>query len=147
VKPRHRPHGIGELLFAHERDGVDRDALAADVVAVGLGDGALRDHADLRAAADDDHALAVDGLKRRHRGHVQHARHRLDVGEQAVMVKGPRDLELDLGGRPASRPARDVADVRAVPEDDFRYPVEDAGLVAALEEQPGRFASRHRRRT
>ena len=56
---------LGELLLADERNRVDRDPLAADVVTVGLGDRAERDLPDLRAAAHDDDALAVDLRERR----------------------------------------------------------------------------------
>ena len=61
----HGAHGFGQRLLADQRDGVDRDVLAADVVAVGLGDRADRHLADLRAAAHDDDPLAVDPLERR----------------------------------------------------------------------------------
>ena len=49
-----------DVRLADERDGVDRDALAAQVVAVGLAHGAERDLRDLGAAADDDDPLAED---------------------------------------------------------------------------------------
>ena len=55
---RDRPDGVGDVVLADERDRVDRDPLAAEVVAVGLRDRAQRDLGDLRAAADDDHPLA-----------------------------------------------------------------------------------------
>ena len=55
--------GVGNFLLAHERDRVDADPLAAQVVAVRLADGAHRDLCDLRAAADDDHTLAEDLAK------------------------------------------------------------------------------------
>ena len=57
---RDRAHGVGDLLLADERDRVDADPLAAQVVAVRLGDGAQVHLRDLRPAADDDHALAED---------------------------------------------------------------------------------------
>ena len=57
---RHGAHGGRDVLLAHERHGVHRDALAAQVVAVALGDGAERHLGDLGAAADDDDALAED---------------------------------------------------------------------------------------
>src|SRR5204863_258843 len=54
------PDGGGELLFADEGNGVDGDALAANVVPVGLADRAQGYLADLGSAADDDDPLAVD---------------------------------------------------------------------------------------
>ena len=54
------PHGGRDRLLADERDRVDGDPLAAQVVAVRLGHGAERDLGDLRPAAHDDHALAED---------------------------------------------------------------------------------------
>ena len=44
-QPRGGADRRGQLLLADQRNRVDRDALAADVVAVGLGDRAHRDHA------------------------------------------------------------------------------------------------------
>ena len=64
-QPRDGAHGVGQRLLADERNRVHRDALAADVVPIRLADRADRHLADLRAAADDDHALAVDGHQRR----------------------------------------------------------------------------------
>ena len=112
---------------------------------VRLGNRALRDHADLGAAADDDDALAVDGLKRRHRRHAGHAGHGLDVSDQPALIDRSRDLELDLGDRTFARAARDVADVGPVAEDDLRDAVQDARFVAALDEQTGDAGSGHGR--
>ena len=102
------PDGGGDVLLADERDRVDADPLAAQVVAVGLADRAQRDLGDLCAAADDDHPLAEDAVQRARQ--VDAA----DVGQpgerrrrSAVLVE-PLDLELDLGRaagrrRPADR--------------------------------------------
>ena len=46
--------GVGKVIFAHQRDGIDTDALAPQVVPVRLVDSAYRDLGDLGAAADDD---------------------------------------------------------------------------------------------
>lgn len=66
---------LGELRFSHQRDGVDRDALAADVVPIRLTDRAQRHLADLRTAAHDDDLLAVDRRQRRMRFDPAHDRH------------------------------------------------------------------------
>ena len=60
----HGPHRVGQRLLPHQRNRIHRDALAADVVTIGLADGADGDLPHLRAAADDDDALAVDGQQR-----------------------------------------------------------------------------------
>src|SRR5207248_8299364 len=57
------------VRLANDWNRVDADLLAANVVAVGLGDCAQRHLPDLRAAADDDNALAK---------HLEHAGHALD---------------------------------------------------------------------
>ena len=49
-----------DVRLADERDRVDGDPLAAQVVAVRLADRAERDLGDLGAAADDDDPLAED---------------------------------------------------------------------------------------
>ncbi len=68
ARPRQARDGAdcrGQRFLADERNRVDRDALAADVVAIGFADGPDRDLPDLCASADDDHALAVDRHQRR----------------------------------------------------------------------------------
>ena len=92
---RHGAHGVGERLLADQRNGVDRDALAADVVAVGLGDGAERHLPDLRAAAHDDDALAVDALERLHDRQAAHDRQRAQVARQRLDRRVERRLEVD----------------------------------------------------
>ena len=52
-----------DLGLADERDRVDADPLAAEVVAVGLAHRSERDLGDLGAAADDDDPLAEDPLE------------------------------------------------------------------------------------
>ena len=55
-----RPDGGRDVGLADERDRVDADPLAAQVVAVGLAHRAERDLGDLGPAADDDDPLAED---------------------------------------------------------------------------------------
>ena len=104
----HGAHGGGDLVLAHEGHGVDRDALATQVVAVALGDRAKRHLGHLGTAADDDDALAEDLAQRRPRAGRVHAGHgfgdlgRLDRAEVAQLdVEDARDLVLLalLGGR------------------------------------------------
>ena len=71
-------------MFADQRNRVDRDALAADVVSVRFGDRAERHLADLRAAAHDDDALAVDPLERFHHLHAAHNREPAQVLHQLL---------------------------------------------------------------
>src|SRR5262245_13120976 len=113
-------HCRGQLLFADEGDCVDRDTLAADVVAVSLADGAHRHLSDLRASAHDDDALAVD-LGRRWR-----FLDTLDAGYGLEAIDGRlrpfvgnRDLEVNSGCR-AARMDVDVRDVGAVVCEDCR---------------------------
>ena len=82
-----------QRLLADQRNRVDRDALAADVVAIGFGDRAERDLPDLRAAAHDDDALAVDLRERRRQLDARHA------GDLPQVV----DDRLDRRRRPRTR--------------------------------------------
>jgi hypothetical protein len=66
-------------------------------VPVRFGHRALGDHADLRAAADHDHAFPVDALKRRHVGHLRYPLQRHQVRHQPRFVSGAGYLELKLG--------------------------------------------------
>ena len=59
-QPRDCAYRRGEILLADERDRVHRDALAADIVPIGLADRSDRHLTDLRAAPDDDHALPIN---------------------------------------------------------------------------------------
>ena len=90
---RHGAHGGGDVLLAHERDGVHRDALAPEVVTVGLGDRAQAHLGDLRPAADDDHPLAEDLAQGRPRLGGRHARCIPDRGRGGLAVEVP---ELDV---------------------------------------------------
>jgi len=137
MQPGDRPHRVGQLLLADKRDRVDRDALAADVVAVGLGHRALRHHADLRAATDDDDALAVDPLEGRNHVHALDALDAFQVLDETGLVDGSGDLDLELRHVIPPCAARDVLDVGGVPEDHLREPVQDARLVQGGDEQAG----------
>src|SRR5581483_4328324 len=61
---RHGTDGIRQLLLADQGDGVDRDVLAPDIVAIGFGDRSDGNLPYLRATTHDDNALAVNLLKR-----------------------------------------------------------------------------------
>ena len=63
---------------------------------VGLGDRADRDLPYLRAAAHDDHALAVDHLQRRDLGHLAHDRQRPQLRDERVGILGGGDLDLEV---------------------------------------------------
>src|ERR1035437_792443 len=66
VEVGHRADCRRKVLLADERNGVDGDLLAAEVVAVGLTDGAEDRLGDLGSTADDDEPLAeyfVEGLR------------------------------------------------------------------------------------
>src|SRR4029450_3729392 len=57
-QPGHPPHGVGQVGLADDRDGVDADLLAPDVVPVGLADGPDGDLPALGPGPDDDDPLA-----------------------------------------------------------------------------------------
>ena len=104
---RDRPDGGRDVRLADERDRVDADPLAAEVVAVGLAHRAQRDLGHLRAATDDDDPLAEDAA--RGRG-SDGPRGRPRVASSAAdqrLLGDALDLELDLDER---RVAVDVAD-------------------------------------
>ena len=82
-QPGDRAHRGRQLVLSDERDRVDRDALPADVVAVCLADGTDRHLAHLRAAAHDDHALAVDLHQRLGDVHRAHDGELLQARQQA----------------------------------------------------------------
>ena len=71
------PDGRRDRLLADERDRVDADPLAAQVVPVRLADRAERHLGDLRAATDDDDPLAEHAVERARQVD------RADVGERA----------------------------------------------------------------
>ena len=52
---RHRAHRVGDVVLAHERDGVHGDPLTTQVVPVRFGHRSERHLRDLCPAADDDH--------------------------------------------------------------------------------------------
>src|SRR6267143_7098185 len=117
MESRDSPDRLSQLLLAHQRNRVDRDALASDVVPVSLRDRSLRDHAHLGAAADHDHPLAVDALKRWDPAHLGDPVQAFKVRHQARFVAGAGYLELQLSEILTVRPAGDVRDIRAVLED------------------------------
>ena len=92
-----------DVRLADERDRVDADPLAAEVVAVGLADGAERDLGDLRAAADDDDPLAEDRSEARVRriAWTSGTPSRASTSSSSVSAL---DLDLDLDG--AGSPSR-----------------------------------------
>ena len=134
-QPRHRAHRVGERLFADQRNGVDRDPLAADVVAVGFGDGAERDLADLRAAAHDDDALAVDGAQRGDALEVAHHRQRAQLIEHGGRIVRRLDLEVDTVPALACVDV-DGRDVTPVPRDDAGQLMQDAGAEPVCTSTP-----------
>jgi len=135
MQPGDGSHRVGQLLLTDQRDRVDRDALAADVVAVGFGHRALRHHADLGAAADHDHALAIDPLEGRNHVHALDALDAFQVLDETGLVDGSGDLDLELRHVIPPCAARDVLDVGAMPVYDLGDPVEHARLVAGDQQQ------------
>ena len=134
-KTRDGTHRGGDCVLADERDRVHRDALAADVVTVRLADRANRHLAHLRAAAHDDHALAVDLHQRL--GHVDgpHDAKLLEPGHEARQVVEMVDLEIE------QRPVRHGAerlnghDVRRMIREHARDLEEYPGRVVCLDDQ------------
>ena len=113
--PRQVRHGADrgrDVLLADERDRVHADPLAAQVVAIGLADGAERDLGDLRAAADDDDPLAEDPVEGARQVPVRTFGSRLERRDEGVLGQ-PLDLELDLDDR---RVAVDPSDGRERPD-------------------------------
>ena len=90
--------GGGDGRLADERDGVHRDALAAQVVAVRLAHRAERDLGDLRPATDDDDALAEDGAEGLRPMDGADVVEPLERGHERVLGDAI-DLELDLDQR------------------------------------------------
>ena len=89
--------------ISRPRNRVDRDALAADVVAIGFGNRPHRDHPDLSAAAHHDHPLAVDPSEGRCFRDAGHTRHQAQVVEhRRRTVVGQRELQVDLRQRVAA---------------------------------------------
>jgi hypothetical protein len=114
---RHGTHGLGERRLADERDRVDRDVLATDVVPVGLGDRADRHLPDLRAAADDDHALAVDPRERLDHVEREHDWGGAQLREQGGVGQRRLDLERDPALLRSALDDLDRRDVALVPCD------------------------------
>src|SRR5664280_1454711 len=110
VKVGHRADCRRKVLLADERNGVDGDLLAAEVVAVGLANGAEACLGDLRPAADDDEPLAeylVEGLR-----HPAAAEGREPVEDAGDLLFGQAfDFQLDFHHRAVRlvRPSPDRA--------------------------------------
>src|SRR5206468_11168584 len=113
--------------LADERDGVHRDALAADVVAVRFGDRADGDLPDLRAAAHDDDPLAVDRLERVHDLHAAHDVELLERRDERLGATREADLEVDAVLRRALARDRDRRDVATLLRDDAGELMEHTG--------------------
>ena len=122
----HRPHRLRERLLAHEGDRVHRDVLAADVVAVGLGDGADRHLADLGPAAHDDDPLAVDALEGLDHLEREDRVERAQVGEEGVRRSRAARPRSRRGSRRRALDDLDGRDVAPVAGDHPRQLVEDA---------------------
>ena len=102
---RDGPHGGGDVLLADERDRVDADPLAAEVVAVCLAHRAEGDLGDLGAAADDDDPLAEDAVERAGQVGRPHVRRwHSSAVDQRRLVDAPRPRS-----RARRRPAPPVA--------------------------------------
>ena len=113
---RDGPHRGGDLLLADERDRVDGDPLAAEVVAVRLADRPQRDLGDLGAAADHDHPLAED---RPQRAGQMDGDDRFEAAQRVARFR-PRDaldleLDLDASRRRSRDPRRTALSVRKRP--------------------------------
>ena len=89
-------------LLADQRDGVDADPLAAQVVAVRLAHRAEAYLRDLRAAADHDHALAEDLAERLARLDLGHA---WQPGQRAPPPRAESRLRISKS-KTRTRPAR-----------------------------------------
>ena len=109
-------------------NGVDGDALAADVVAVRFGDRADRDLTDLRTPAHDDDALSIDPAECLDRAGVADDGQRPELVDQRLWITGCRqvDLDVDAGvtGRFGCR--LDRCDVAVVPANHAGELVQDA---------------------
>ena len=106
-------HGRGDGRLADERDGVDRDPFAAQVVAVGLAHRAEGDLGDLRPATDDDDPLAEDRSPGpASDGSIRTSSRPSRAADQGVLGDA-FDLELDLDER---RLALDGPDRRQRPD-------------------------------
>jgi hypothetical protein len=95
----HRANRRGDVHLADERDRIDADPLATEVVAIGLADRTKGDLGDLGATTDDDDALAEDAAE------GSRSADGLDVGKSVEGVEElvggepvDLDLELRLGG-------------------------------------------------
>src|SRR5918994_357281 len=80
----HGPYGPRQVLLADQRDSVDRDTLAADVVAIGFGDRPDHHLSHLGSATDHDDPLTVYLLKRGRPLDRPHYRQRVEVADQGV---------------------------------------------------------------
>src|SRR5439155_2280277 len=118
--------------------------LAADVVAVGLRDGAQSDLADLRPAAHDDDALAVDALEGLDRGDAADDRQRAQVRLQAAGARGHARLEVGAAVLGPALEDLDEGDVGAVPGQHAAELVEHAGAGDGLHEEPQGLGGAHR---
>src|SRR4029453_1296600 len=95
----HGADRVRQLLLAHQRDGVDRDMLAADVVTIGFGYRADRYLTYLRAAAHDDDPLSIDPLKGLHHLYTAHAFELSQIFHEHAWIAGNHHFEIGAGPR------------------------------------------------
>ena len=132
---RHGAHRVGQRLLPHQGNGIHRDALAADVVAIGLADGAHGHLADLGAAADDDDALAVDGQERGLQRDASHHRQRRELADQDTDVSPSVDLDGHGAAALVARQGLDARDVGPLAREHRRHARQDPWHVEALDQQ------------
>ncbi len=126
-QPRNGADGVGDGLLSYQWDGVDRDMLAADIVAVGFGYGADRDLAHLGAATDDDDSFPEDLLKCLDDADIADDRRRQEVGTKAIGIARHIDFEVDAGFRGPLLDDLDIGDVAVMTRDNAGQLVQDSG--------------------
>ena len=117
--------GGRELLFADQGNRIHGNALAPDVVPVGLRDGPHGDEPHLGAAPHDDDPLTVDSCEGRRLDDRGHAGHFLQIAEHVVQGDALQgQFEVDLRARLGMDVH--VGDVGAMIGQDLGQPVQHA---------------------
>src|SRR5262249_24026990 len=105
-------HRGGQLRFSDERDGVDGDSLAANVMSIRLGDRSQRHLTDLGPAAHADDPLSIDLYQRPRLLNAHYAFHFFQSADDRVGVGFVREREFEINvGERAAAVHVDVSDV------------------------------------
>ncbi len=129
-------------MLANQRNRIDRNMLAANVVTVRFRNRSERDLANLRAATHNDDSLAVDLLKRLHRHGRTDDRQPRYILDQRFERAGEIQLEINPRVDRLIFHDRNRTDIAVVLGNDTGELVENSGAADSCDEQTNFAAGR-----